>query len=69
MNPKTIFRIQDALAKLDAKSKLVSGGDQYTSEVSLAVAGLNKGKALLRNQKLEGAQTLPLRELQARSKK
>jgi hypothetical protein len=68
MNPASTFRIQDALAKLDAKSRLVSGGSQYTPEVGAAVAGINFGKSLMRNQKLEGARPLPLRELQNRSK-
>lgn len=69
MNPKTICRIQDAMAKLDAKTKLVSGGSQYTPDVSLAVAGMNRGKAMMRNQKQEGVRPLPLHELQARSTK
>jgi len=64
----TTFRIQDALAKLDAKSKLVSGGGQYTPDVSMAVAGINRGKAMMRNQKLEGVRPLPLRELINRTK-
>jgi hypothetical protein len=68
MSPASVSRIQDALAKLDAKSRLVSGGSQYTPEVSAAVAGINFGKAMMRNQKLEGARPLPLRELQNRSK-
>jgi hypothetical protein len=68
MNPASVFRIQDALAKLDAKSRLVSGGSQYTPEVSAAVAGINWGKSLMRNQKPEGVRPLPLRELQNRSK-
>ena len=68
MRPESIGRLQDALAKLDAKSKLISGGTQYTPEVSLQVAGINGGKALMRNQKLEGARSLPLRELQRRQK-
>jgi hypothetical protein len=63
MNPKTIYRIQDALAKLNAKTQLVSGGSQFTPDVSLAVAGMNRGKAMMRNQKPEGARPLPLREL------
>lgn len=68
MNPASIFRIQDALAKLSAKSRLMTGGDQYTPDVSAAVAGINRGKALMRNQKLEGVRPLPLRELQNRNK-
>lgn len=68
MNPASVFRIQDALAKLDAKSRMVSGGGQYTPDVSAAVAGINRGKALMRNQKLEGVRPLPLHELQNRSK-
>ena len=66
MRPESISRLRDALIKLDAKSKLVSGGTQYTPEVSLQVAGINGGKALMRNQKLEGVHPLPLRELQKR---
>ena len=69
MNPKSICRIQDALDKLDAKTKLVSGGGQYTPDVSLAVAGINRGKAMMRNQKQQGVRPLPLHELQARTKK
>lgn len=69
MNPKTACRIQDALAKLDAKSKLVSGGGQYSPDVSLAVTGINRGKAMMRNQKQQGARPLPLQALQNRSKK
>lgn len=61
--------VQDALAKLDAKTRLVSGGGQYTPDVSQAVAGINRGKALLRNKKQKGVRTLPLRELQNRNKK
>jgi hypothetical protein len=68
MRPESVRRLQDALAKLDAKSRLVSGGAQYTPEVSLQVAGMNGGKALMRNQKLEGARPLPLHELQKRQK-
>jgi hypothetical protein len=68
MNPASVFRIQDALAKLNAKSRLVSGGSQYTPEVSAAVAGINWGKALMRNQQPEGVRPLPLHELQNRSK-
>ena len=68
MNPGSISRIQDALAKLNAKSRLISGGGQYTPNVSAAVAGINRGKAMMRNQKLEGACPLPLRELQNRNK-
>ena len=68
MNSASVFRIQDALAKLDAKSRLVSGGGQYTPDVSAAVAGINRGKAMMRNQKLEGVRPLPLRELQNRNK-
>ena len=68
MNRNT-YRIQDALAKLDAKSRLVAGGTQYTPDVSASVAGINRGKALLRNQKQKVARPLPLHKLQARSKK
>jgi hypothetical protein len=68
MRPESIRRLQDALAKLDAKSKLISGGTQYTPGVSLQVAGINGGKALMRNQKHEGARPLPLHELQRRQK-
>ena len=68
MNPATISRIQDALAKLSAKSRLVSGGSQYTPNVSAAVAGINRGKAMMRNQKLQGVHPLPLRELQNRNR-
>lgn len=69
MNPKSVCRIQDALAKLDAKTKLVSGGMQYTPDVSLAVSGINRGKAMMRNQKQQGVRPLPLHELQTRTKK
>lgn len=70
MKPKkATYRIQDALAKLDAKSRLVAGGNQYTPDVSALVAGINRGKALLRNQKQKGVRPLPLRKLQAQSKK
>lgn len=71
MSPTTC-RIQDALAKLDAKTKLVQGGGQYTPDVSAMVTGINKGKALMRNQRnpqQEGARPLPLHELQNRARK
>jgi hypothetical protein len=68
VNRASTFRIQDALAKLEAKSRLASGGSQYTPAVSAAVAGINRGKALMRNQKLGGVRPLPLRELQNRNK-
>lgn len=69
MNPASICRIQDALAKLDAKTKLVSGGNQYTPDVSLAVGGINRGHALMRTAKQQGVRPLPLRELQNRNMK
>lgn len=68
MSSASTSRIQDALAKLNAKSRLISGGDQYTPDVSAAVTGINRGKAMMRNQKLEGVRPLPLRELQNRNK-
>lgn len=68
MSPESIRRLQDALAKLDAKSKLVAGGAQYTPAVNLQVASINKGKALMRNQKHEGARPLPLHALQRKQK-
>lgn len=43
--------LQDALAKLNAKSGIGFGGTQYTSDVGMAVRGINKGKAMMRNQK------------------
>lgn len=66
MNPRSICRIQDALSKLQSKTKLVKGGDQYTPEVSLAVAAANRPRGLLRTQKPEGVRPLPLRELARR---
>jgi hypothetical protein len=66
MSPRTIWRLQDALAKLQAQNKLVSGGTQYSPDVSLGVAGINKGKAMMRNQKTQIlARPVPLRKLQS----
>lgn len=59
--------LQDKLAKLDAKTRMVKGGKQYTPEVSAAVAGINRGKAMMRNEKRTPVPTLPIRELQKRS--
>lgn len=62
MMPRTVYRLQDALAKLQAQTKFVSGGTQYNPDVSLSVAGLNKGKAMMRNQK-SPLRPLPLRKV------
>lgn len=69
MNQASICRIQDALAKLAAKHRMTYGGSQYTPDVSAEVAGINRGKAMMRNQKQQKIQPLPLHELQARAKK
>jgi len=54
----------DALAKMDAKSRLPSGGDQYTMEVALGPMASSKGQALMRVQKTTPAGTKPLKQLQ-----
>lgn len=51
------YRLQDALAKLAAQTKL-KGGNQYTPDVALEVASGNKGRAMMRNQKRQGPQGL-----------
>lgn len=66
MGAKTL---QDKLAKLDAKTRMTKGGQQYTPEVSAAVAGINRGKAMMRNEKRKPVPTLPIKELQKRSSK
>lgn len=64
MIPGNIRRIQDAMAKLNARNKLVSGGTQYAPDVSLMVGGVNKGKAMLRNKKAGMIKPVSLRKLQ-----
>jgi hypothetical protein len=49
--PTDFRKVQDAIAKLNAQIGFGSGGSQYTPDVSLAVKSINKGKAMLRNQK------------------
>lgn len=69
MRSASISRLRDALAKLQAQHELVKGGTQYSPDVSLGVAGINRGHSMMRNKKLEGVRPLPLRELQIRNKK
>lgn len=57
-------RLNDALAKMDARSNILSGGTQYTPDVSIAVAAINRNKARMRNEKTSPKPTRPLRELQ-----
>lgn len=66
MTPDTIARIRDQLGKMAAKTNLVGGGTQYTPDVSLAVAGMNRGKAMLRGAAPARSlpRPLPLSQLQ-----
>jgi hypothetical protein len=59
MKPKAIYRIQDALAKLQAHQKLVGGGTQYTPDVSLAVANMARLRGKARQPKPTGVRPLP----------
>jgi hypothetical protein len=56
--------LQDNLAKLDAQTKMVKGGKQYTPAVAAEVAGINRGKASMRNEKRPAPKTTSLSKLQ-----
>ena len=53
----------DAMAKRDAKSKLPSGGSQFSMEVALGPSASAKNQAMMRLQKVRPVRTLPLSEL------
>ena len=63
---KSFRSLQDALMKLQARNKLVSGGSQYTPDVSLGVAGAARGRAMMRNQKRGVVAPLSLSKLARR---
>lgn len=60
---KSFNSFLDTLAKLNAKSKMPSGGDQYTMEVALGPAASAKNQAQMRIAKADPAQTVPLKQL------
>ena len=61
-------RFLDTMSKLDAKSRLPSGGSQYTMEVALGPSASAKHQALMRVQKVKPASTVGLGELIRRCK-
>ena len=59
----------DGLAKQNKKSKMPSGGEQYTMEVALGPSASAKNQALMRVAKPQIEEPMPLKKLMAKCQK